>query len=180
MRPLPASSLTTLYEYEASITVMYEDGTLIQQITDLEISYGINFGLVEIQPENPANFHFADYNNDGFQDMALRKSIGSSLTSDPHYFWLWNTELEQFERNYELEALSRSSSISLAYDGNVRTFLRHTLGHYVQETHKYLDGNLIPYITRERKPSSSWGMPVYKTIITDHINNTQSIVLEPS
>lgn len=174
-----AASSANLREYDASITVMYEDGTLIQYIADLEIRYRADSRWVQIDPANPANFHFADYNQDGFLDMAVRHAPGGSMINDPHYFWLWDAESEQFRRNYELETLSDGSSVSLAYDGNVRSFLRLTLGHYVQETYKYLDGILTPYITRERKPFLSGGVSTYKTIITDHINETKSIMLEP-
>ena len=178
----PASA-ENLYEYEASITITDEYGEVLQYITDLEISYRKDFRtdsrVILIDPANPANFHFADYNNDGFLDMAVRQATDGTRINDPHYFWLWDAKLQQFERSYELEELSGASPLSLSHDGNVRTFLRHTLEHYVWETHKFVDGVLVPYITRERKPIQVGEDSTYKTIITNHINETKSIMLEP-
>ena len=179
MWSLPESSARNLYEYEASITIMYEDGSVLQQIDNLEISYRTDSRWIRIDPENPANLHFDDYNQDGFLDMAVRHIPGNSRMNDPHYFWLWDTEQEQFQSSYELETLSHASSVSLTHDGNIRTSLRFALGHYILETHMFVDGTLIPYITRERKPFQVGEDSTYKIIITDHINETKSMMLEP-
>ena len=96
--------------YDATITIKTVYGELIQKITKIKTS-PISQKFISINYENPFNFHFSDYNANGFLDMGLRIGTGGSIRNDPHWFWLWDDEISQFIRNYELGKWSNTASI---------------------------------------------------------------------
>jgi len=164
-------------EYLVSITVFdYWDGT-VQEITELRASYNKAFGnWVRIDADNPLNFHLADYNADGYMDMGLRKSPGGSMMDDPHYIWLWCTELGQFVRNAELEFMSYEGSIWQDADswlgvGNIHSHASGGMGHDVWRSYSFINGELVHVQTWEEKFIYSEGEPHFRITITDHAND---------
>ena len=144
-RRLPESS-DNLRNYEAFIIVTCEDGYITQQILDLSVSHRLNCEApwdIEIDQENPFNFHFADYNSNGYLDMGLRASPGGSLMNDPHYIWTWDIELMQFMQNPELELISWGGSIQLIEEGYIISSFRIAPGHYVLLKYSYIDDDLV-------------------------------------
>ena len=67
---------------------------------------GDQYWDVEIDPENSMNFQLTDYNANGYLDMGLRASPGGPLMSDPHYFWAWDIDSDEFVKNEELELIN--------------------------------------------------------------------------
>ena len=123
-----------IHEYDVSIIVVNEYGYITQQIHNLTASYRFLRTAswdIEVDADNPLNFHLVDYDGDGYLDMGLRASPGGSLMNDPHYIWLWDVELMQFVRNDELELVSWGGSISLRENGHIFSSFRLTSGHYV-------------------------------------------------
>jgi len=135
---------------EASITIMTEYGAITQEITGMRAAFlTVYYAPIEKSFPNPRsslNFRFVDYNNDGYLDMALRKCTGGSMGNDPHYFWFWNTESEQFVRNYLFEDISNTSTISVMEDDTLRISSRVAWGHYYRQTlwttNAFIDGVL--------------------------------------
>lgn len=119
-----------------------------QTIRGLRAGYGHGRWL-DIDPENPLNLHFADFNGNGYLDMALRRMPPQtgSLADDPHYFWLFNPEgtrvWDAFERNYSLENAARFGQVMGAYDGHVRIFSFHGMGTQYLTTYVYVDGVFV-------------------------------------
>jgi len=145
--------------YEAVITILSSCGELIQEISDIVVFPILRpiFPII-FDDENPLNFHFADYNADGFLDMGLRWIQGGSMQNDPHYFWLWNVETEQFIRNHELEEWSKEASVWedanswLSDAGNIHSRTRIAPGHYFWSTRAFIDGELTTIQTLEHMP----------------------------
>lgn len=103
------------YQYEIEITItgfrqdFFGGWRSSQTIRGLRAGYG-HGRWIDVDPENPLNLHFEDFNGDGYLDMALRRfpPQTGNMADDPHYFWLFNPEVvslwdDAFERNHSLE-----------------------------------------------------------------------------
>jgi len=172
-------------EYLVNITVFTFRGFIVQEITDIRASYHLQFGnWVRIDPDNPLNFHIADYNGDGYMDMGLRISPGGSMMNDPHYIWLWDEALEKFVRNAALERISDEGSIwwdddSWLGSGNIHSHTRGAAEHDVWSSFEFMDGYLVHVQSRERKFIYDGGEPYFRITVTDYINGTECITIEP-
>jgi hypothetical protein len=165
------------YIYEATITIHRECGELIQEITGIGIYPNMSMPFIWIDEENPYNFHFADYNGDGFLDMGLRMTPGGSMRNDPHYFWLWCVESAQFVRNHELEILSDFASVTLNEHGNISAHSRETSGHYYFEIFSFEGGELVHIGTEEHRPFNDNDGNFIKFAVrnTNHATGTETI-----
>jgi len=96
------------------------------------------------------NFHLADYNGDGYLDMAIRRFHGGSMGNDPHYYWLWDAALRQFVLNETLTDLSDFTSIIILPDGNLQMF--HRDGQWsLWLTHEYIDDDFVLILSEEHE-----------------------------
>jgi len=135
--------------YDAIISIRDANGRLIQEIS-LELSPISDFSFISIDPKNPFNFHFVDYNADGFLDMGIRVDSGGSMRNDPHLFWLWDDNANKFIRNHALEEWSNSASIIQVDDvGNIIGYARISTGHDFLVTAVFIDGELVTIQTQE-------------------------------
>jgi len=149
------SNFENHHEYEIDITIMTEDGTITQKITGIQASYRYRRTMswhIEVDFNNPLNFHFSDYNGDGYLDMGLRFAPGGSMMNDPHYIWLWDSYLNQFIRNNKLEWISNEGSIELMEDGTIHSSSRITMGHYSLRIFTFIDGYLTLIENKEINP----------------------------
>ena len=129
------------YEIEITITGYRRFDTSVWQsrqiIRGLRAGYG-HGRWIEVDPENPLNLHFADFNGDGYLDMALRRfpPQTGNMADDSHYFWLFNPEATSlwnaFERSRSLENAASIGQIMRVDDGYVDIFSFHGLmSHYL-------------------------------------------------
>ena len=118
------------------IQVMDGNGAFLQEFDKLDAlppQYADDYGL-----------HFADYNFDGFLDMALFMSEGGSMRNQPHQYWLWDNTAQQFVYNEQLTALSDFSTVSVnAENARIETFTRTGLGMYFTAHYEYADGEFV-------------------------------------
>jgi len=100
------------------VTVRWDDeeGALIQEMFGL-VAYG---SPIHGRPW----LMFEDYNQDGYMDMAVHRAPGGSMRNMPHFFWLWDAELEKFVTNELLEHISDWGSVFITDEGRVRNFHR--------------------------------------------------------
>jgi len=87
------------------IQVKDNEGKIIQEFDRLNAhppTWADSFGL-----------HFADYNFNGFLDMALYLGEGGSMRNSPHIYWLWDNQLGKFVHNQELSNLSQLTTIRI-------------------------------------------------------------------
>ena len=119
------------------------------------------------------DFHLADYNGDGFLDMAIRREIGGSMGNDPHYFWLWDVESQQFIFNETLTSLSDFTSITILPDGNLQTFRRDGQRR-LWLTYKYIDVDFILILSEEH---DYYNVGYVKVSIYDHISGERTVTL---
>ena len=170
------------HAYEATITVMCENGEILQRIEGLEVSYSLASGpwAGVSDRDNPLNFHFVDYNGDGYLDMGLRLHMGGSMRNDPHLFWLWDVQSGQFVRDRELEEISWEATVSLNEDGRIEAFTR--AGGWAQYlvTWEYIDGEFVRiYSVEYRHPiheNEEWALRI---TTTNHRDGTVTVTYEP-
>jgi len=90
-------TLTSDIERYVRITIKNEAGEIIQQIDDLVQGWHGDF------PYDRLGIRFADFNFDGYLDMYLLLAESAGLARwDWIYYWLWDTEAEQFVKNEQL------------------------------------------------------------------------------
>ena len=165
--------------YEAVITVMREDGEITQLIDGIVGSYNLSWGWVGIDPENPLNFHLADYNGDGCLDMGLRWHPGGSMRNDPHFFWLWDADIRQFVRNEELETLSAEWTVSPREDGRIGTYARLGNLEHIFGIFEYINGEpVFVEQTHQLWFLNEDGTRYIQITTTDHITGVQTITHE--
>jgi len=104
-------------EHTIDVTVRWDDeeGTLIQEMPGL---------VAHDNPRLMPWLRFEDYNQDGYMDMSLHRDSGGSMRNRPHFFWLWDAELEQFVTNEFLQDISNGSTVFVTEEGRVRSFAR--------------------------------------------------------
>jgi len=118
------------------IQVMDSDGVIIQEFDRLDAvppyqspSYGL---------------HFADYNFDGYLDMALFMYRGGTMHNEPHKYWLWDNASKLFLENEELSEISNTSTISINTEENrLACYTRIGSGSGITQHFKYIDGEYI-------------------------------------
>lgn len=118
------------------LQVIDSDGRVIQEFDRLNTippRYEPSFGL-----------DFADYNFDGYLDMALYQFEGGSMRNEPHIYWLWDNELKRFVENEELGEVSNYSSISINSEKKrLECYTRFGTGAGATQYFEYLDGAYI-------------------------------------
>jgi len=164
--------------HKINITIRQDDieGTMMQQINDLEVYFPPH------QPSGiPFNLHFADYNQDGYLDMALQRWSGGTIRNNPHFYWLWDVQTQQFALNDDLTDLSTIGTLSIEDDGTLRALHRLGPSHHVWWTLAYADGSFGIILTEEQEWFSDEGQKsVYlKTTIIDHIRGTETTTTKP-
>ena len=100
--------------------------------------------------------HFADYNFDGFLDMALYMAEGGSMRNSPHIYWLWDNNEQQFIKNETLTQISNFSTISIStQESRLESFTRIGSSHFITGYYKYIDNDyvLVGYREMEAVPS---------------------------
>jgi len=145
------------YQYEIAIVIQqlnqYGQTLSWQAITGLRAGYGYGRWIAP-DLENPLNLHFADFNGDGYLDMALRRSppMTGGMADDPHYFWLFDPESPSwqgsFVRNYSLGHVASFGQVMSAENGYVTIFTWHafTSG---WATYAYADGEFVQICFKE-------------------------------
>jgi hypothetical protein len=118
------------------LQVIDSDGRIIQEFDRLNTippRYEPSFGL-----------HFADYNFDGFLDIALYMFKGGTLRNEPHLYWLWDNSLKQFVENEELREISCCSSVSINIEeSQLECFSRFSATDGALQHFKYIDDKYI-------------------------------------
>lgn len=87
------------------IRIIDSNGNIIQQLDGFSAqppSFADSYGL-----------YFADYNFDGFLDIALYMAKGGSACNEPHIYWLWDKDSGQFILNRELTEISWETCITV-------------------------------------------------------------------
>jgi len=95
------------YQYEIAILITGQRQTDFgisptwQTIRGLRAGYGYG-RWIEIDPANPLNLHFVDFNGNGYIDMALRRFPPQTggMADDAHYFWLWNPDASSWSPSF--------------------------------------------------------------------------------
>ena len=121
------------------------------------------------------DFHLADYNGDGYLDIAIRQEIGGSMGNSPHYFWLWDTESQQFVFNETLTNLSGFSTITILPDGNLQMFHRDGQW-YLWLTYQYIDGDFTLILSEEH---DYYDIGYVEVTIYDHISGERTVTVRP-
>jgi len=123
--------------HRIDITIRQDDiyGTFVQEISGLEVYETLNQSS-----GNPFNLHFADYNQDGYLDMALRRWPSGVTRNDPHFYWLWDVQAQHFILNDDLTELSTISTISIKDDGVLRALHRLSTTHSTEWILVYTNG----------------------------------------
>lgn len=125
------------------------ESSLIQEIRDIRTNlYSAAFHAPPPTPQAKHRFeifalHFADYNNDGYLDMALATWAGGSLQNSPRMYWLWCTEQHIFVRNEFLERLSDESTVSTTEDGMIVSMSFEGSGQWNRMYFRYESGNFV-------------------------------------
>ena len=146
------------YEIELLVTYTYQTQSGVWQptynIVGLRAGYG-DGRWIEIDPENPLNLHFADFNGDGYMDMALRHLPPQTggMADDPHYFWLFepfpsDSLWRAFRRNESLEQAAAFGQIVSTENGEVVVFTFHSQMAQSWTTYAYVDGEFV-FISNE-------------------------------
>jgi len=146
------------YEYEIAIIVHGKRKAnnsqgwahTFQDITGLRAGYGYG-RWIEIDPENPLNLHFVDFNGDGYLDMALRRLPPQTggMADDPHYFWLFNPDPDvplwqgNFQRTYSLEHAASFGQIVEVDNGHVTIFEFSSVMYQYWGVYVYTDGEFV-------------------------------------
>ena len=128
------------------LQVMDAAGNVLQEFDRL--------GTLPPQRADSFGLHFADYNFDGFLDMALYVHEGGSMRNAPHLYWLWDTAAGQFVRNNELERASDFATVSIIEgQQRLRVFTRvGAFGNFISYM-EYIDGVFVTVATW----SEEWG-----------------------
>lgn len=118
------------------LQVIDSDGEIVQEFDRLD--------TIPPCSESPFGLHFADYNFDGYLDIALYVCEGGAMRNEPHIYWLWDNNLKQFEENEELSEISFSSSISINTEENrLECYTRFGGKGGVTQHLKYTDGKYV-------------------------------------
>jgi len=101
------------------------------------------------KPISDSDFSFDDWNNDGFLDISLFRIPGGSMGNRPTYYWLWDSQSQQFIENRELYALSENSFVSLD-DYKIKASTKKDHSTLVDAYFKFENGKLI-FLYEHRK-----------------------------
>lgn len=147
--------MPTIHVYEIELTItgtrrMNDERIYAsrQTIRGLTAAWGEGRWM-DIDPQNPLNLHFDDFNGNGYLDMSLRRSGPRTghIADDAHYFWLFNPSCDsghnKFLRNYSLEGAASIGQVMGAQDGVVRIFSFHGLLSHYLTTYAYVDGEFV-------------------------------------
>jgi len=154
------------------IQVIDDEGRLLQEFDRLNAFPPIwadSFGL-----------HFADYNFDGFLDMALYMGEGGSMRNSPHIYWLWDNQLGKFVYNQELSHMSDFTTIWINEEQQSlsATWRAGGFGHG-SFLLKYIDGVFVTMSARENEHiTMENGEFATRIIEVDLIANTEIITYE--
>ena len=85
-----------------TIRITYLNGELLQEITGF-------YAWARLSASNRYGLHFADYNFDGYLDIALHMWPGGTRDAGYFYYWLWCRELRQFVFNRQLSHYMRGN-----------------------------------------------------------------------
>jgi len=123
--------------------------------------------------------HFADYNFDGFLDMALYMFEGGSARNMPHYYWLWDKDSGQFVYNQKLTDLSMYTGLSIDEEHlRLRAFSRGGWSEQVEIFLEYHDGEFIEVeMVRWEYYYTPEDTMMERITVSDMINDTESITV---
>ena len=89
-------------------------------------------------------FKLADYNFDGYLDIALYYMGGGSRRNSPHIYWLWDNDKMMFVENIRLGDISFQSTITIDADEKMlRCFQRISGSGTLNEQYKFIDGEFV-------------------------------------
>jgi len=160
-----------------SITITDENGDLVQEMTDLHTAIPANRVDREMR-----GFAFDDWNFDGYMDISLWQFPGGSMRNNPTYYWLWDSSVEQFVRNADLEEFSDFSSLNIISESRrIEGWTRFGAAGGASRVYEYRDGRFIMVESWERNLVQSpydedeW---VLHTVISELVNGEVVIVQE--
>ena len=133
--PLKDIDITSIYIYDI-------DGNNIQRITNLETARGWPLRGWPNE-ENLHGLHFADYNFDGYLDMALWRHDTGSRRLGAFYYWLWDSQQMQFVLSQEL--IDFSGECRIEVDEDLQRLVHHNLWYDRGTTTygKFIDGAFV-------------------------------------
>ena len=119
------------------ITIIDSNGTLVQQISDLDTS--------KLAWEKDVyGFSFDDWNFDGFIDISLWQYPGGTMMNNPTYYWLWDTRLKKFVENENLKTFSDESTLSIDSElKQIKGFEKYGNGQWGDFFYEYRNGNFV-------------------------------------
>ena len=104
-----------------------ENGNLVQEITNVNISNDFSPGLEELT--------FDDWNFDGYLDFRL-----PNQTLRSYGYFLWDSLNNSYVRNTELEELGERSPLSVDHENNRIEVSDGRMGYYTTKYYNYING----------------------------------------
>ena len=150
-----------------------QDGELIQEIDDLRQTLGGPSGVDSFHDPS-LEIRFLDLTGNGYLDMTMRQTWGGSMRNEPHYFWLWDVEAEEFVKNETLHELSWGGHVELNDQGQISVFARVSIQHYGWIFYDYIDGDFVK-IGSQIYDIDENGVPI--VTIRDYIAGTEEVIL---
>jgi len=89
------------------------------------------------------DIHFADYNDDGYLDLAVAAFTGGTMRNSPRLYWLWCPVENLFVSNTFLGDLSSQSTVSSRGDGTIIAQAYEGSGQWEGHIFRYVDGEFV-------------------------------------
>ena len=94
--------------------------------------------------ENLFGLHFADYNFDGYLDIAMHIRHGGNRDAGDFFYWLWNSEKGQFVFHHQLSNMRGNGNISINAESQLITvWFSHSGGRH-HTLHEYNNDIFVP------------------------------------
>jgi|GEM_PF-4795266 len=102
-------------------------------------------------------FDLDDWNFDGYLDVSLWKHVGGTALNSPHYYWLWDSEINAYIKNDDLEEISDSTYMEIdAEKEKIKASQRRPDGYY-DESYKWMGEEIVLVRTEEVRYTVTFG-----------------------
>ena len=127
-------------ERHVSITILDEDGNLIQEIDEITQGGHLSWAV----PEHEIfEIRFDDFNFNGYMDMWIVANLLTGTTGgEVRYHWLWDSSISQFVFSEQLSSLS--GWLGVDYETQrLRVSHRAASNHFIFWFYEYHDGEFV-------------------------------------